>query len=151
MNLKIIEATPQDSNIIIELIKALYIELGEESESVGFLNAAIVYELLNNGKTEIYLVLDETENIIGIQTLTECQSLYAGGTYGIIDELYVLPDFREHGIGSLMLSFIKEIGKERKWNRIELTGPTEERWKRTIDFYERSGFVFTGPKMKYLL
>ncbi len=151
MNIIIEKAGLANTNLIIELIKALYLELGEESESIEFLNEEVVHELLINGKTDIFLARSETKEVVGILSLTESQSLYAGGYYGIVDELFILPAYRAHGVGSLMIQMIIAMGKARKWNRIELTGPTEVKWKRTMDFYNRSGFVFTGPKMKYLL
>lgn len=69
----------------------------------------------------------------------------------MIDEMYVLPEYRSQNAGGLLVEKAKEIGKERGWKRIDVTAPTEERWKRTVSFYEKCGFVFTGPKLKYQL
>jgi GNAT superfamily N-acetyltransferase len=65
--------------------------------------------------------------------------------------MYIKPGFRSNNIGSQIITDIKHIGKEKAWTRIDVTAPTEERWVRTVDFYKRCGFVFTGPKLKLIL
>ena len=65
--------------------------------------------------------------------------------------MYIKPDFRSNKIGARMIEVLIGIGTEKKWKRIDVTAPTEERWKRTVTFYENSGFSFTGPKMKLIL
>jgi GNAT superfamily N-acetyltransferase len=135
----------------IQLLKALYLELGEEKESVEYLDKNLIAKIIDTGITEIYLVKDIRQKVIGIMTLTEGQSIYAGGKYGLLDEMYVRPEFRSDNIGTEMVEKMKRIGLQKKWKRIDVTAPTEERWKRTVAFYERSGFVFTGPKLKLKL
>ncbi len=137
--------------IAIQLLKELYIELGEEKESVKFLDNKLLKRITDSGITEIFLAKTLNFEVVGIMTITECQSIYAGGKYGHLDEMYIKPDFRSNKIGTAMLEVIKEIGKEKKWNRIDVTAPTEVRWKRTVTFYEKSGFIFTGPKMKLVI
>lgn len=138
-------------NLIIKLLKELYIELGEEEGAILFLNAELIKDVLESKQTEIYLVFNHNKEAIGIATLTECQSIYAGGKYGLIDEMYIEPGYRSKSIGSLIIENIKRIGNAKQWKRIDVTAPTEERWKRTIGFYEKCGFVFTGPKLKLIL
>jgi GNAT superfamily N-acetyltransferase len=135
----------------IQLLKALYLELGEEKESVEYLDKNLIAKIIDTGITEIYLVKDIRQKVIGIMTLTEGQSIYAGGKYGLLDEMYVRPEFRSDNIGTEMVEKMKRIGLQKKWKRIDVTAPTEERWKRTVAFYERSGFLFTGPKLKLKL
>ena len=132
--------------IAIQLLKELYIELGEEKESVKFLDNKLLKRITDSGITEIFLAKTLNFEVVGIMTITECQSIYAGGKYGHLDEMYIKPDFRSNKIGTAMLEVIKEIGKEKKWNRIDVTAPTEVRWKRTVTFYEKSGFIFTWTK-----
>ncbi|HCN37683.1 MAG TPA: hypothetical protein DIS94_08240 [Bacteroidetes bacterium] len=132
---------------IVPLLKELYMELGEESESIEFLNENLINEILYSGLTDIYLAKYDNEKV-GIFTLTENQAIYAGGKYGSLDEMYVIPEYRNKNIGKLMIDKIKEIGKEKSWERIDVTAPTEKIWERTVHFYKNNGFVFTGPKLK---
>lgn len=149
MNFAPISKNPDKATIkkVLELLEDLYLELGEEAGSVAFLNENLIQDLVKSGQTEIYLA-SKNKKIIGILTLTESQSAYAGGKYGSIDEMYVLPELRSTGIGKKMVEKIIALAKERKWNRIDLTTPTDSDWDRTILFYQGSGFSYTGQKMK---
>lgn len=148
MDITIEKAKLQEISTIVELLKALYLELGEEAESVIFLNDNLVSEIINSGRTEIYLAKTMNFKIIGIATLTECQSIYAGGKYGLLDEMYVLPEFRSIDIGKKLVDKIIATAKQNRWKRIDVTTPTEKRWERTVKFYKSYGFTFTGQKLK---
>jgi GNAT superfamily N-acetyltransferase len=151
MVVRIEKALADEFDIAIQLLNELYIELGEEEESVKYLDQELLQKITATGTTEIYLARTDNSMAVGIMTITECQSIYAGGYYGLIDEMYIKLEFRSKSIGKQFIEKAREIGAERKWNRIDVTAPTEERWKRTVAFYEKSGFVFTGPKMKLII
>ena len=151
MKVRIDKATNEEFEIVIQLLKELYIELGEEIESIKFLDLNVLKTLTDSGITDIYLAKITNLEIVGIMTITECQSIYAGGKYGLIDEMYIKPEFRSKNIGTALIEKIKEVGKEKKWKRIDVTAPTEDRWIRTVAFYEKSGFIYTGPKMKLII
>ena len=136
---------------VTELLKDLYIELGEEKESINFLDPDFVKGMLESKGTEVYLAYNHNRETVGIISLTESQAFYAGGKYGVIDEMYILPGFRSNNIGSQVILDIKRIAKQKGWKRLDVTAPTEERWVRTVDFYKRNGFEFTGPKLKMKL
>jgi GNAT superfamily N-acetyltransferase len=89
----------------------------------------------------------DNNEVAGIMTLVECFAVYANGYYGVINEMYVKPQFRSHGIGGLLVKSAKKWGIECSWRRIDVTAPESERWIRTQQFYEKQGFVFTGPKL----
>lgn len=148
MNLLIDKASKDETSIVIELLKKLYLELGEESESVSFLSDTLIHEIINSDKTEIYLAKQGNHKIVGIATLTESQSIYAGGNYGLLDEMYVLPEFRSASIGKSLVQKIISVAIEKKWKRIDVTTPTEQGWERTVKFYQSCGFVLTGQKLK---
>ena len=151
MEILVERATHKDVDSIIFLLKELYLELGEESESMNFLNEEFLNHILNSEQTEIFLAKTFDHTLTGVLTLTESQSIYAGGSYALLDEMYIKPEFRSAGIGSSFIHKIKELGKKRNWKRIDVTAPTEEKWKRSVNFYEKCGFVFTGPKLKLKL
>jgi len=144
-------ANSQSVDVITKLLKELYLELGEESESIKFMTPEFVQQMLASKQTEIYLAYNHNREVVGIISLTETQSFYAGGKYGVIDEMYITPGFRSKNIGSQIISDIKQIAKQKGLKRIDVTAPTEERWIRTVDFYKRNGFEFTGPKLKLII
>ena len=65
--------------------------------------------------------------------------------------MFVAPSYRSQGVGAALVRAAQQIAKEKGWKRIDVTAPESERWERTRRFYEKLGFVFTGPKLKLLL
>jgi GNAT superfamily N-acetyltransferase len=95
-----------------------------------------------------YLALSDSGEAVGVATLFEAFAIYAGGNYGIIDEMYVVPEHRSLGVGSRLLEAVRDEGRRRGWLRIDVTAPPDKKWARTVNFYESQGFVFTGPKLR---
>ncbi len=148
MKHKIRKAEQTDLELIYELIKKLLIELGEEASSLSYITTDTIRQLMQSSRTSVLLAVNENNNVLGYVTLTETQAIYAGGSYGVIDEMYIEPEFRNKEIGKSLINAIKDIGNQKGWKRIDVTAPTEKRWERTVKFYEREGFIFTGPKLK---
>lgn len=148
MDIKIQKALEEELDTAVGMLKELYSELGEEVESVSYLSKKLLSELTNYGTTEIYFAKLAEGETAGFMSLSECQAIYAGGKYGLLDEMYIKPEYRSMNIGGALVEEAKKIASARRWNRIDVTAPTEERWIRTVKFYERCGFVFTGPKLK---
>ena len=147
---RIVEASEKDRDQVIALVGQLLAELEDQpDEFAGIDHAKILKDLGDTcDRYTAFLALDPGDRIVGVMTVMESFAIYAGGNYGVIDEMYVVPGQRSRGIGKLLLDAIKKHGRERGWLRIDVTAPPEERWKRTVRFYEENGFVFTGPKMR---
>lgn len=150
VNTEIEKAEPGHAPVVVDLLKRLYLELGEERESLNFLSTNLIERMLTSGATGIYL-LRQAGQYIGVFTLTESQAIYAGGKYGVLDEMYIVPEQRRQKHGARILEYIGSIAKKNNWSRLDVTAPTEEKWSRTRRFYENNGFVFTGPKYKLKL
>ena len=102
----------------------------------------------------IYFVIGafDEEQIVGFGALCESHSLYAEGTFGIIQEFYVMPEYRSKGVGKNLISEIVKFSRNKGWKRLELCTPPVPEFKRTVDFYKTNGFEITGGcKMKYPL
>ena len=148
----IAEAGKGDANAVFDLVESLLSELVEEGEETGALDReALSREWEEEGRRHRAFLASSGGSHVGVITITEAFALYAGGRYGIINEMYVKSDFRSEGLGSLLIEAAKSLGRERGWRRIDVTAPESERWDRSRRFYEREGFRFTGPKLKYLL
>ncbi|HEV8702170.1 MAG TPA: GNAT family N-acetyltransferase [Candidatus Polarisedimenticolia bacterium] len=87
----------------------------------------------------------------GDPRLVESFAIYANGTYGVINEMYVAPPFRSQGVGGRLIAAVKDLAARRGWGRIDVTAPESPAWDRTRRFHESQGFVFTGPKLKFVL
>ncbi len=65
--------------------------------------------------------------------------------------MYTDPEIRSSGVGAALIDAAKDYGRARGWERIDVTAPESDGWERTRQFYERNGFAFTGPKLKFVL
>lgn len=101
-----------------------------------------------NGLYNVMAAFDG-EQIIGFGTLCESHSIYAEGTFGIIQEFYVLPEYRSQDVGSKLIQAIVEFSITKNWKRLELCTPPIPEFDRTVAFYQSNGFeIVGGYKMK---
>lgn len=150
--IEIRRAGPQDRQTVLELVERLLTELEDlPKEFAGLDRDRTLFDLANAGDTFIAFLARTSGEPIGVLTVTETFAIYAGGRYGVIDEMYVVPDHRSSGVGRVLLEAAKELGMVRGWRRLDVTAPAGPAWERTVRFYERHGFVFTGPKLRCAL
>jgi len=151
--IRIVEAAQEDRERVFEMVERLLRELEERPEEFrGIDRVKTLRDLEHAGdRFTALLALDEAGRAVGIATLVETFAIYAGGSYGVIDEMYVDPAHRSAGVGTLLIEAVKERGRKKGWMRIDVTAPPEPRWQKTVEFYEKQGFVFTGPKLRFRL
>ncbi len=153
MNITIREAGVEEAELVFEWVLRLLRELGDEADDLGTLDRARVTRAWRDaGPRAVTLVArtDEGE-IAGISTVVESFAIYANGTYGVIHEMYVAPAYRSQGVGARLIAAVKEMAARRGWSRIDVTAPESPAWDRTRRFYEKQGFVYSGPKLKFVL
>lgn len=150
--IEIRRAGPQDRQTVLDLVERLLTELDQlPKEFAGLDRDRTLFDLANAGDTFIAFLARISGEPIGVLTVTETFAIYAGGRYGVIDEMYVVPEHRSSGVGRVLLEAAKELGMVRGWRRIDVTAPPGAAWERTVRFYEREGFIFTGPKLRCAL
>jgi GNAT superfamily N-acetyltransferase len=128
-------------------------ELGHEAEESAAIDVARVTAdwRAAGDRARVFGARGADGRLAGVLTLFESFAIYAAGAYGIISELYVAPAHRSSGVGRALVEAAVAHGRARGWLRIDVTAPEDPRFERTRRFYEREGFVFTGPKLKRLL
>jgi GNAT superfamily N-acetyltransferase len=136
--------------LLIEMVRKLLLELGDEAYEIESVNtSSVTKSLMEEGKRHAaFLASDENGVVVGCITIQEMFAIYAGGKCGIINELYISPEYRNQGVGRMLIDRAKEYATNSGWKRLEVTAPMGEQWKRTVRFYEREGFIHTGPKLK---
>ncbi len=152
MAIRISKLSIADANTVFSFVLRLLNELGEESDDLGKLDREKVLRAWREAGDRFHVLAanDDAGEIVGLLTLNEAFAIYANGKYGVIDEMYVVPHLRSSRVGKMLMDAVKELAMERRWTRIEVTAPESDRWVRTRRFYEREGFTFTGPKLKFL-
>jgi len=147
-------AESSDADTVAKLVHALLCELsGSPATSVDIHHLTRTTESLLNqdGGVWAFLAADGESNAIGVLTLNECASIYAGGKFGEISEFYVKPESRSDGVGPQLLEAAVAFGRDRSWGRLEVGAPAMPRWKRTVGFYLGTGFEEVGPRLRLRL
>lgn len=90
----------------------------------------------------------ENDTPIGAMTLNECMAIYAGGMFGEISELYIVPDKRSQGVAQKFLELAETLGRKANWSRFEVGAPTQPQWHRTRAFYLANRVDEVGPRLK---
>lgn len=67
-----------------------------------FLVFSLCENYISNGLYHIMATFDE-DRVIGFGAICESRSLYAKGSFGIIQELYIMPRYRSKGVGKSLI------------------------------------------------
>ncbi|MBK7936733.1 MAG: GNAT family N-acetyltransferase [Lewinellaceae bacterium] len=141
-------ADESHTGLVAELLASLFEEVGHTPDAAQI--ASVFAEIDADDRHSTLLAADEEGDAVGVMTVVETLSLYAGGYIGVINELYVVPAYRSEGVGKMLLDAVKDIAAERGWMRLEVTTPGAE-YEKTLRFYEREGFFPIGPRYKFEL
>ncbi len=145
-------ATKSDAKVTVSLIKALLDELnGTPTEWDTDKTENLCKEMI---ELEDYIVFHSVNNegeVVGLITIAESESIYAGGKIGIIQEMYIVPSMRSQKLGKSLTQKAIEYARNREWNRLEVGAPAYPQWSRTKSFYIQEGFKEIGPRLKYEL
>jgi GNAT superfamily N-acetyltransferase len=170
------EATTADAELIGTLVVALTAEITELTKTAHFdidLKGTVecCKALISDGhyagiiayyndvtdssvgqNTSIDNKAPNKEKVIAVVTMSETYALYAAGKIGVVQEFYVSPDYRDSGIGSMLIEQVKIYGKKHNWSCIELCTPPLPEFERTLNFYQKNGLnPVGGRKMRLSL
>lgn len=82
--------------------------------------------------------LEAAGELAGYVVVTACFSLEFGGSFGLLDELYLLPGFRGRGLGSAALGFAGEWCRAHGCEALRLEVDLAN--ERALGLYRRAGF-----------
>ncbi|MGE3319891.1 MAG: N-acetyltransferase family protein [Candidatus Berkiella sp.] len=97
-------------------------------------------DMVNNKEEATQTIVVEKEGQVvafAMHTLLKNNRLYHHGFAMYIDELYVLPDYRNQGIGKALFQYIGEIALMKQCNRLEWWVETNN--EGAFAFYEHMG------------
>jgi ribosomal protein S18 acetylase RimI-like enzyme len=78
------------------------------------------------------------EGLIGVALGCAFLGIEHGGWSGWMEELYVLPQYREKGVGSLLIAEFIRVAAGLGWRAIDLEVDSSHR--RVVSLYQRHGF-----------
>jgi GNAT superfamily N-acetyltransferase len=141
--------------LVLALVEELLAELGAEGQEFAGIDRdrlqAGLTGNLASGRFLALLAKDQSGSPIGVLTLSTTFALYAGGEYGVIDEMYVQPGCRGQGVGKALVGEAAAIARSRGWYRLDVTGPEDDSHEKAVGFYRKAGFESTGPKLRLLI
>jgi GNAT superfamily N-acetyltransferase len=139
-------AQPHEAFAVLELIEELLMELEDEGVDIPWVNReklhADIRKNLNTearlneapGRLLAILAKDQNGVAVGVLTLTQTFALYAGGEYGVIDEMYVRPEYRGQDIERQLLDEAVAVATRRRWFHLDITGREGDRSERAGRF-----------------
>ncbi len=120
--------------MVAELLDRFNREFDTPSPGPAVLTARL--ELLLSGSEVVALVAGEPA--VGIALLTLRPNVWCEGPVALLDELYVVPTERGHGIGTALLAAAEALCRQRGGDLLEINVDGEDADARR--FYERHGY-----------
>lgn len=143
-------AAAADASTVAGFVDALLVELsGAPSRHEERLRTATGL-LAADDRVFGFLAFDG-DTPVGVIMLAESAAIYTGGAFGVITELYVVPEQRSAGVAKRLVAAALEFGRGRSWGRVEVGAPHQPAWERSFQFYLREGFIEVGPRLKFML
>jgi GNAT superfamily N-acetyltransferase len=143
--MRITQATIDQAGQIGMMIGALLAELSGEPDRVD--REPCAREVLGLPSVTGLLAW-QGDQPLGLLMLNECAAIYAGGRFGEITELYVVPEARSTGVAAALVAAAVRVAGDKGWRRLEVGAPAQPAWARTLAFYERQGFAPVGPRLR---
>jgi GNAT superfamily N-acetyltransferase len=132
-------ATPEDADEVARLLDDFNHEF--DSPSPGVDTLAVRLRTLLAGPQTIAILAGRPA--VGVALVTFRPNVWYAGQVALLDELYVVPDLRGHGIGSAVMDELRSIARARHVDLIEIN--VDEGDVDAQRFYERHGYSSTEP------
>ena len=132
-NIKIRRLTINDIDALMKLLTQLWPDKPVVENAVK----NVIEKGLNND-SQIYICATDNEKLIGYCSLSIKNNLWMEATSGNVDELVVDNEYRNQGVGKLLMAEIEKIAQDYMCKRLYL----ESAFHRTIahEFYEKFGY-----------
>ena len=128
--------TPQTLDTALELMARFY--AGEALDFQPHRARRALEHLLANHDLGVFSFIQLDGRIAGYFVLTLGFSLEFGGRFALLDEFYVEPAHRGHGMGATALDYIERIA--RSYGVAALRLEVDRANPRVRAFYQRAGF-----------
>lgn len=146
------EAGAGDVAAVAAAVENLLVELGGRKPDRAEMEAE-VQALLDDPQGGSVLLAEADGEIVGVLTASWQRAIHVPGIYATIQDLWVDPQWRSHGVGAELVEAIASQARARGTGRLEVGLPRETfaAIASTQSFYERNGFEYLGPRMRRLL
>ena len=128
--------SPEERDSVVALLAA---QLAEHH--IGTPPAAIIKAvegILGDARRGFILIATQDEKLVGVAFVSTVWTLEHGGESCWLEELYVVPDRRDRGIGARLLSAVLAEAKSRGWAAVDLE--VDSQHQRATNLYSRHRF-----------
>ena len=141
-------ATSDDASQVADLVNRLIVELGGRALAVGRASAAF-REIASDPSGGCVLVAEDQDRLVGLCTMSFQAAVRTLGTYAIIQETYVDPDYRGRTVGAQLIERALAEARGHGCGVVELGTPPNG--QRQEAFYTRMGFKPVGLRFRAVL
>ncbi len=146
MKITVRPAVTDDIDILVEMLNSLFTI--EDDFSPDPLKQRAGLDIIVSGKTGGAVFLAEYDGSpAGMVNLQKIVSTAAGGFSVLLEDLYVVPEMRRNGVGTVLLQEAIRWGREEGSLRIQLGA--DVRNKPAISFYTAKGFKISNLALHY--
>jgi GNAT superfamily N-acetyltransferase len=137
-------ARDSDRDTVVELMVAQMREhrIQHDAESISL----VVGRVLSDERYGFLLAARSAGKIIGVAYVAIILSVEHGGLVGWLEELYVLPEYRDQGVGGALLKRALERAQELGLVAVDLEVDIEH--KRAESLYAKNGF-YNLPRSRW--
>ena len=140
-NVRVEPATIEDLPDLVELVSELMdlqvdFMSNPEAHERGL---ALILEQPNRGRI---FVLRNDDRIFGMVNLLFTISTALGGLVILLEDFVIHPNHRGQGYGTLLLDYVKDFAKQKKFKRITLL--TDKLSSESQNFFQKEGFAHSS-------
>jgi branched-chain amino acid aminotransferase len=145
-------ASPEDVGAVAAAVGELLLELGGTPTSMAGMKEA-ARALTEDEQAGVLLVADADGAIVGVLGASWQMAIHIPGSYGLIQDLWVHPQWRGQAIGASLITALFDLARDMGIDRVEvgLPGDGYTGLSSTEAFYRANGFHSKGPRMRCLL
>lgn len=136
-NIVIQKAQTTDIEAMAELLSILLSQEADFTPNIELQKRGLRLIIENPNSGQLF-VAKTNNNIIGMVNLLFTISTAIGQKVAILEDMVVLPDFRNTGIGGKLIEHAKQFAKNEGFGRITLL--TDYDNKKAHSFYKKKGF-----------
>ena len=138
-NARVRRAGRDDAEVVARLLDAFNTEFDTSSPGVDVL-AVRLRQLLGGTELVALLIGDPPA---GVAVISFRRNVWFPGPVALLDEMYVQPDRRNGGLGSILLAAACDLARDQGSELLEINVDGEDHDARR--FYERHGFADRDP------
>ncbi len=141
MSITIRDAVPNDVEILVKLLQALFAIEADFTTDVGRQRKGLTLLLEGCGKHRCIKVAQVNDHVVGMCSAQALISTAEGGWVALLEDMVVDEQYRGIGIGRRLMTAIETWARKRGISRLQLVADRTN--LAALDFYDKMGWCPT--------